>query len=99
MTDRRLVSGNAISALPRLIEALEKSAGDGAEVLNHLLGAVVADEFGGAVEENNVIIAAPLLANLLRAARGERVAMGQLLFNAHAPDMRNVRAALGKVGS
>lgn len=61
-----------------------------ADEINHLLGAVKTDEYCGA-SDGNLVLTTELLARLLRAARGERVDAGRLLFNPTAADRRVAR--------
>lgn len=61
-----------------------------ADEMNHLLGAVTRDEYVGA-ELSNLVLSPELLATLLRAARGERVTAGRLLFNPTAADRQVAR--------
>lgn len=61
-----------------------------ADEMNHLLGAIAHDEYVGA-ELGNLVLSPELLATLLRAARGERVTAGRLLFNPTAADRQVAR--------
>ncbi len=91
------MSAERIQALPRIVAACEAPAPTGArhgaqaraaaDEINHLLGAVKSDEYAG-TNGANLDISPDLLAALIRAAKGERVLIGRLLFNPAAIDYR-----------
>lgn len=83
------MSRSDLNAIPRIIEACEND-GDGAAghgvraaaamvTINHLLGASQPREFVGR-DGSDLVVPPLLLARLLRAARGEHVEVGRLVF-------------------
>jgi len=91
------MSAERIQALPRIVAACEAQLPAGArhgaqaraaaDEINHLLGAVKSDEYAG-TNGANLDISPDLLAALIRAAKGERILIGRLLFNPAAIDYR-----------
>ena len=73
-----------LNAIERIIAACEGGGCGTADhvtagTINHLMGAVVQDEFVGS-DGSDLILPPLMLAKMLRAARGEHVELGRLVF-------------------
>lgn len=85
------MSRRDLNAIPRIIEVCEvggdaRRTASALEVLNHLMGATKS-------QQSDLVIPPAVLARLLRAASGERVELGRLVFVGH-PSLREQASEL-----
>lgn len=92
------MSRRDLNAIPRIIEVCEvggdarRTASSALEVLNHLMGATKSQQYVGRLG-SDLVIPPAVLARLLRAASGERVELGRLVFVGH-PSLREQASEL-----